>query len=168
MHKKERFEKLFIQSYGQMLNLAKRLLKNDEEAKEVVNDIFTMVWDETINPYVDKPMNFLLVCVRNRCIDLLGHKKIKERVCRLLTLESSPVIMPVKDEQKESERIKEIVNTLLTSRDRQVLLMKYERKMKYREIADELDISEAAVYKHLSQALQTLRNNLKNEEDGNE
>jgi RNA polymerase sigma-70 factor (ECF subfamily) len=70
-------------------------------------------------------------------------------------------MMSANEEQHGPERLKEIVDTRLTPRDRQVLLMKYERKMKYREIAAELTISEAAVYKHLAQALKTLRDNLK-------
>jgi RNA polymerase sigma-70 factor (ECF subfamily) len=64
----------------------------------------------------------------------------------------------MKDELAELQLLKETVDTRLTAKDRQVLLMKYEQKMKYREIADELNISEVAVYKHLSQALKTLKN----------
>jgi RNA polymerase sigma-70 factor (ECF subfamily) len=41
--------------------------------------------------------------------------------------------------------------------------MKYEKKMKYREIAQKLAISETAVYKHLVNALEILRDNLKDE-----
>lgn len=161
MQDKERFETLFRNHYGQMLRLAMLLLKDDEEARDVVSDVFASVWDGTADPYADNPKGYLLMCVRNRCLDLLGHKKTKERVQRLLTLESSPVMMPANEEQRGPEKLKEIVDTRLTPRDRQVLLMKYERKMKYREIAAELTISEAAVYKHLAQALKTLRDNLK-------
>ena len=89
MQKKEQFEELFKNNYKQMLRLSMLIIKDEEESKDIVSDIFTEIWDGTINPYVDKSRNYLLMCVRNRCLDLLNHKRIKERVCRLLTIESS-------------------------------------------------------------------------------
>lgn len=160
MQDKEQFETLFRGHYEQMVRLAVLLLKDDEEAKDVVSDIFTKVWNGTINPYVDQPKSYLLMCVRNRCIDRINHKKMKERVCRLLTLDLQPMMTIAEEAFTDMEQLKVMVDTCLTLRDRQVLLMKYERKMKYREIAAELNISEAAVYKHLSQALRTLKKNL--------
>ena len=161
MHKKEQFEELFRNNYKQMLRLSMLIIKDEEESKDIVSDIFTEIWDGTINPYVDKPRNYLLMCVRNRCLDLLHHKRIKERVCRLLTLESSLPSIAINNDTPDMQRLREMVDTLLTPRDRQVLIMKYERKMKYREISDELKISQVAVYKHLSQALKTLKANFK-------
>ena len=43
MQDKERFETLFRNHYGQMLRLAMLLLKDDEEARDVVSDVFTSV-----------------------------------------------------------------------------------------------------------------------------
>jgi RNA polymerase sigma-70 factor (family 1) len=164
MQNKEQFENLFRCHYEQMLMLARLLLKDDEEAKDVVNDVFTEVWEGTINPYVEKSKGFLLTCIRNRCLDLLRHLQIKDRICQMLTLEDSFVMTPTEDDSLSTlERIREIVDTQLPPKDREILLMKYEKKKKYREIALELGISETAVYKHLSNALRTLKENLKNE-----
>jgi RNA polymerase sigma-70 factor (family 1) len=165
MQNKEQFEMLFRSHYEQMLKLARFLLKDDEEAEDVVSDIFTEVWEGSINLCVEKSKNYLLMCVRNRCLDLLEHQKIKERVHRLLTLDTSPVMPDMDDYQLELDRIREMVDTRLYAEDKQILLMKYERKKKYKEIAEELDISEAAVYKHLSHALKILKDNLKTNEN---
>ena len=161
MQKKKDFEELFRNNYKKMLKLSMLIIKDEEESKDIVSDIFTSIWDGAINPYVDKPQNYLLMCVRNRCLDLLNHKRIKERVYRLLTLESSLPSIAINNDPPDMQRLREMVDTLLTPRDRQVLIMKYERKMKYREISDELNISQVAVYKHLSQALKILKANFK-------
>lgn len=161
MHNKEKFEELFRNNYESMLRLAMLMLKDDEEAKDVVGDIFAALWDGAIHTDVDRPEGYLARCVRNRCLDLLGHRKVEERVGRLLMLDTSTVVITEKYEQEELARLRMIIDTLLTERDRQVLRMKYERKMKYREIADELQISQVAVFKHLSQALKTLKSNFK-------
>jgi RNA polymerase sigma factor (sigma-70 family) len=159
MQNKEQFEELFRNNYGQMLRLSMLIVKDEEESKDIVSDIFTEIWDGAINPYVDKPRSYLMMCVRNRCLDLLNHKRIKERVSRLLILDSS--LPAINNDTPDMQRLRDIVDTLLSARDRQVLIMKYERKMKYREISDELKISQVAVYKHLSQALKTLKANFK-------
>jgi RNA polymerase sigma-70 factor (family 1) len=164
MQNKEWFEALFRSHYRQMQMLASMLLKDDEEAEDVVSDVFTAVWDGTINFGEDKSKNYLLMCVRNRCLDLLEHRQIKERVHRLLTLDASPMITSDVDwQQAEMDRIKEVVDTLLPEKDKQILLLKYDQGKKYREIAQMLNISEAAVYKHLAHALKILKEQLKNE-----
>jgi RNA polymerase sigma factor (sigma-70 family) len=77
---------------------------------------------------------------------------------QLLTLQTEPSITWT--EERES-RIKAIIAEDLTERDREVIQMRYGLKMKNREIAAELKISETAVYNHLAKAILILRNKMK-------
>ena len=45
----------------------------------------------------------------------------------------------------------------LTPQTNQVLQLRFRQKLKYREIASELGISEVAVYKHLAQGIKKLK-----------
>lgn len=155
---KEEFEDIFRRCYGKMIRLAQTMLKDVDEAKDVVSEVFTQLWHGSISLENKSDEGYLLVCTRNRCIDQLNRRSMKERVHKLMTLESSPAIeMPFDDGDWKLERIREIVDTRLYGRDQEVILMKYEQKMKYREMADALSISEAAVYKHLSHAIQQIK-----------
>ena len=81
----------------------------------------------------------------------------------MITLENSPpVSVPTIDCPSYSDRIRLIIDNKLSSKDRLVVTMKYERKMKYREMAKELGISEAAVYKHLVHAMKIIKDELRN------
>ena len=97
MHNKEKFEELFRNNYESMLRLAMLMLKDDEEAKDVVGDIFAALVDGAIHTGCgQRPKGYLARCVRNRCLDLLGHRKVKERVGRLLMLDTSTVVITEK------------------------------------------------------------------------
>ena len=43
MQKKEQFEELFKNNYKQMLRLSMLIIKDEEESKDIVSDIFTEI-----------------------------------------------------------------------------------------------------------------------------
>ena len=49
------------------------------------------------------------------------------------------------------------MNAELTPQTRKVLDLRFRQRLKYREIATELGISEVAVYKHLAQGIRKLK-----------
>jgi RNA polymerase sigma factor (sigma-70 family) len=156
--KKEDFEMLFRLYHSAALRLAFMLLKDEEEARDAVSDIFTKVWGDDIHIPKDRAQGYLLACVRNHCLDQLRQRPLRAHMEQLLTLQTEPSITWT--EERES-RIKAIIAEDLTERDREVIQMRYGLKMKNREIAAELKISETAVYNHLAKAILILRNKMK-------
>ena len=162
MQKKE-FEDLFRKHYLRMINLARHMLNDEEEAKDVVSDVLTKVWHGSIHINENRQEAMLLTCIHHSCINLLNRRSIKTKVHQLITLENSPpVSVPTIDSPSYLDRIRLIIDNKLSSKDRLVVTMKYERKMKYREMAKELGISEAAVYKHLVHAMKIIKDELRN------
>lgn len=162
MHKEE-FEDIFRQHYLRMINFARCMLNDDEEAKDVVSEVLTKVWNGTIHIDENRREAMLLTCVHNSCINLLNRRTIKERIHQLITLENSPsVILPVIDTPSYLDKIRKIIDTRLSPTDRKVITMKYMRNLKYREMAEELSVSEAAVYKHLVHAIKIIKDELRN------
>ena len=89
MIEKQEFEQIFRRHYDGMFRLARRMLGDDAESKDVVSDVFALLLNkvrcgefeirnaETLQAY-------LLTSVRNRCINLLVHRqKEKQRVDEL-------------------------------------------------------------------------------------
>ena len=161
---KEMIERLFRRHYLRMYQLAKVLLKDDVASKDVVSEVFADVLDGNVALRADSTESYLLVSVRNKCLNLLSRQKMKDRVHHLLQADASPSIAPVeptltsmqKDEDK-LEAIQTYMNEQLTQQTRKVLELRFRQKLKYREIASELGISEVAVYKHLSQGIKKLK-----------
>ena len=169
---KETIEQLFRQHYLRMYQLARVLLKDD-----VVSEVFADVLggktqlgldNETIAS--DSPLpstnavSYLLLCVRHKCLNLLSRQKMKDRVHHLLKADISPSIVPLEAtiteidrETEKYEAIQAYMDAELTPQTRKVLNLRFRRKLKYREIATELGISEVAVYKHLAQGIRKLK-----------
>ena len=174
---KETIEQLFRQHYLRMYQLARVLLKDDAASKDVVSEVFADVLDgkpqlglDNETTASDSPLpsanagSYLLVCVRQTCLILLSRQKMNDRVQHLLKADASPSIAPLEatiaEIDKETEKYEAILaymDTELTPQTRKVLDLRFRQKLKYREIATELGISEVAVYKHLAQGIRKLK-----------
>ena len=179
---KETIEQLFRQHYLRMYQLARVLLKDEAASKDVVSEVFADVLDgktqlgldnETANDKTiasEPPLpstnagSYLLVCVRHKCLNLLSRQKMKDRVHHLLKADTSPSIAPLEAtiaeidrETEKYEAIQAYMDDELTPQTRKVLDLRFRQKLKYREIATELGISEVAVYKHLAQGIRKLK-----------
>ena len=68
----EQFTQIYLPLSGKMYALAYNLLRNREEARDCVQDVYAELWNkrDTIEP--DKPpLPFVLTMVRNNCLDRL-------------------------------------------------------------------------------------------------
>ncbi len=164
MQQKENIERLFREHYPRMYQLAMVLLKDEAASKDVVSEVFADVLDGDIALRPESTGSYLLVCVRNKCLNLLSRQKMKDRVHHLLQADASPSIAPMETiiasmdkEQDKMEAILAYMDEQLTPQTRKVLHLRFRGKMSYREIASELGISEVAVYKHLAQGIKKLK-----------
>ncbi len=152
-------ERLFRQHYTGMLRLAKSMLYDDEESRDVVSEVFAMLMRLDIMP--KNAESYLMRSVRNRCLNLLEHKDVRARFERAYAIEMKQGDM---DEDLSSTSIDRQYQQLLAYARRQlpertftVFEMRHLHGMKYQEIADKLGISRVMVYKHLTKAMTVIR-----------
>ena len=58
---------------------------DEDEAKDVVQDVFAKLWDGTNPLREESQRTFLLTCVRNRCLNIIAHRKTHQETIRILT-----------------------------------------------------------------------------------
>lgn len=80
---KEEFENIYRQHYAKMYCLARTMLYDADESKDVVSDIFARLLREKYHPQQHQQEGYLMTAVRNRCRDVLSHKSMRERVEKL-------------------------------------------------------------------------------------
>ena len=150
---------LYNRYHADMLEHARRLLYDEEESRDVVAEVFADIAGEgtVIHTATERP--FLLKCVRNRCINIINRMNTRQRVTRLVTMRT--LEEGDDDEGENAERLKRFMEQWLNKRAIDILHMRFVDGMKYQEIAESLHISEAAVYKYLSQSLTTIRQHFK-------
>ena len=165
--KKKEIEILFRQHYGQMTRLAKRMLYDDEEARDVVSEVFAALIKTTgTNRMEILPRHiegYLMTSVRNRCLNLLEHKDVRAKFEQAYTLEIKQEgqadygDFPSASVEQQLQQIMAYAKQHLTEQTLLVFHMRHIDGMKYQEIADQLGISRVMVYKHLAKAMTTIR-----------
>lgn len=76
--KRSLFEQLFKKNYSRLCGLAYQYLNDIEESKDVVNDAFEAVWNKFHTLQMDTADTYLMTIVRNRCLNLLEHRKVQQ------------------------------------------------------------------------------------------
>ncbi|MBR1388360.1 MAG: sigma-70 family RNA polymerase sigma factor [Prevotella sp.] len=156
MSDREETERLYRQQVGRMQQLASILLGEEEEARDAVSDVFARLVDGTLHLPKEKPESYLLVSLRNLCLDRIRHLSVKERMKRQLTM-STPSLTPVETEQELAAEIITYAEQTMTAQTWRVFQLRFDEGLSVSETSKQLGISEGAVYKHLAKALRQLR-----------
>ena len=148
-------ERIFKQHYGAMYRQACRMLGNDAESRDVVSDVFAQLLDSSVCLREETLRNFLLTLTRNRCINLLVHRQ-KEKTAVMVDIHQEDDA-----EQEQLETLYRFIDERLPPLSQQILRLRYQQGMKYREIAETLKVSEVTVHNHLSQSLKQMKDHFK-------
>ena len=155
------FKTFFLKYHDVLVLHATNILKNVDAAEDVVLDCFVNVWEnslyENLSDGLDK---YMFRMVKNAALnDLRGSKRRKVRHEKMMQ-EMSEVEIMQEDEQVEIEILYSTINQLPPER-RRVFMMVYAEGKKYKEVADQLQISINTVRTQLMRSLKFLREKLK-------
>ena len=100
-------ETLFRQHYTAMYRLARTILYDADESKDVVSDVFVRLLHNNPSVQVEKMEGYLMMAVRNRCLDVLSHKSVREQVEKLFSeeLKQRHIIARNEDERKSKDEV---------------------------------------------------------------
>lgn len=146
---------LFRSSYARLYRLAYSLLNDEEGSKDVVSGAFVELLDKHI---LARDINtYLISMVRNRALDVLRHRQVKDDVWANILQEYEQWTTSDTLYEEQINEIRFFIEKELTPQTRRILQRCYDDKKSYKEVASELGISVQAVNKHISQALRKLR-----------
>lgn len=159
-----KMERVFDLYYQKLYVYAYAMLCDEDEAKDIVSGVMQTLWEDWKGdtPRMANPTaGMLYTLVRNRCLDILKHEKVKERYEAMIEATGE---MADDDDVEEFERriddVREAVDRL-PENSKRVLMCTYYKKMSYRETAEMLGMSENMVRKHMVKAFRLLREMLK-------
>lgn len=157
------FENLFHEYYDSLCSYAFHFLKEQAGAEEIVQDIFFTLWQKRESLDIKVSLKaYLYQATKNRCLNLIKHIEIREnykthnqnvRDERELSLENTM------EEMELNTIIQEAISSLPKERQKIFRLSRFE-DLKYKEIAEELNISIKTVENQMSKALKFLREQL--------
>lgn len=91
-HEKTDIERLFKRYYQPMYRVARSILYDCDECRDVVSDVFSHVLSEQIVLLPEKEEGYLVRAVRNRCLNIIVQKDIRERTAKLLLADAETVL----------------------------------------------------------------------------
>jgi RNA polymerase sigma-70 factor (ECF subfamily) len=158
------FDRIYLSYFYRLHRFAKEYVMSDADAENIVQDVFLLIWEkrEVLNIQISLTA-YLFSLVKNKCIDHLRHRVIANEFQQELYLKLASLreINKAFASDEEIERFLTDAINKLPERCREVFVKSRIEGKKYREIADELNISVNTVENQMSIALKKLRVELK-------
>jgi RNA polymerase sigma-70 factor (ECF subfamily) len=157
------FESLFRSSYVSLVRYAKTLIKDQDTAEEIVQDLFFRLWQDKEKIKIESSLNgYLFRSVHNKCLHYIEHNRVVERHAEEMSYrqavshENPSDILQYKELQARIARILE----KLPERCGKIFCMSRFEGLKYIEIAEKLSVSVKTVESNMGRALKEFRKEL--------
>jgi RNA polymerase sigma-70 factor (ECF subfamily) len=161
------YEKLFREHYEALCRFGLGMIGDPDQAEDIVQQAFIKLWNKRMEMDLSRSVKaYLYASVRNSCINhIRDNKKFRSRVLDIEIYgdENAPVIADGFQTLVAGELSNKIEAAFekLPEKSKAVFMMSRLDRMKYREIAEKLGITEKTVEAHMSKALKILRIELK-------
>lgn len=159
---RSQFEQLFRSHFNYLCNYALQYVDGMDTAQEICQKVFISLWENraNINPELSVKA-YLFTAVRNRCLNYIrDNKKYRSQV---LDLDCGDFDLAGEEDHFGEEELQQRIDTALSElpeKCRLVFEMSRFQAMKYREIAEELGVSQKTVEAHMTKAMKHLRERL--------
>jgi len=153
------FEELFRSFFPPLMVFAKKILGNEDDAREVVQKVFISIWEKRQEIDLSVSMkSYLFTSVHNRSLNMIRDRK-KFSSAEVPDVAGEWDVSSVIESMELEEKIMAVIRDL-PEKCRQVFEMNRFDGLKYSEIAKELKISVKTVENQMSKALKILREKL--------
>jgi RNA polymerase sigma factor (sigma-70 family) len=148
-----------------MIHLARVLLGDDGEAEDVVQDIFLRIADSdilrpeglSVARIPPKNDSYLLIAVRNACLNRIRQMQLHEQVKNLLPIEDETDLQPIDRQLEQLEDISAFVDEQLEEPHRSIFHLRFDEDLTIAEIARRLGLNPNTAYKYLALSIQKIR-----------
>lgn len=157
------FTEIYERYWALLFRHARRMIYNDEEAGDIVQEVFSYLWDKSGSIYLQHSLSaYLYSAIRHKTLDLIKRSRVKDKYLFSLGKFSERSNIDLNEDLilKELERKIEAGIQLLPPKMRAVFELSRKKNLSHRDIAQELNISDSAVKKQITRALKILRQHL--------
>lgn len=155
----EEFSNMYLPFSSKMYALAYNILRNRDEARDCVQDVYAELWQRRNSIDCDKsPLPLVLTMVRNKCFDKLKGKHTENNDLADILLDNK-----TEDSINASSTLTEVMKMIsMLPKDQQtVLRLRTIDGLEIQQIEEITHFSRENIYTLLSRARKTLRDNFK-------
>lgn len=166
------FSDIYSIYYVRMFRFSQTYVGAEEDAEDIVQNTFLYLWEHfDLLKDIEHLDAFFFTLIKNRCLNFLKHQSyIQSKTCSLKAdeeLEYQLNLYALEQFDEAVSSIPEVENLLsqtmqkLPERCKEIFLLSRIDGLKYKEIAERLNISVNTVENQISIALRKLRSELK-------
>ena len=162
------FDILYARYKRQLIYLGKRLLKNETDLEDMVQDIFLQLWDtrDALNPELSFS-GYVHTLMRNRILYRYRNFDVHARYAQHILINADDSTNETEDTVIEND-LTVLLNGVIESlppMQKKIFTLSRVEGLTYKEISEILQISIPAVQKHASNALKKIKEHLKHHAD---
>jgi len=157
------YEDIYRRYWALMYSHARRMVQSDEDAKDLVQDVFSVFWIDGPTLELQTTLSaYLYSIVRYKVFNLIDRKKVRSDYLSSLEsfIKKNEYSSEYRVREKQMEELIEKELAALPTKMREVFELSRKANLNYREIAEKLNISDNTVKKQMSNALKILRSRL--------
>ncbi len=161
---KARFEEIFIQYFPKVRSFAAILLKSEQEAEDVAQDIFVKLWEEPDLWEGNLAKNYLYTMVKNNVFNRIKRKNIESNYINVqIDLRVSGELEEFEDPlndmyREELQLLLKLALEQMPDKRRAVFEMSRYHHLTNNEIAEKMNLSVRTVEQHIYLALKDSKN----------
>jgi RNA polymerase sigma-70 factor (ECF subfamily) len=157
------FEQLFLTYHKKLYHFCKKILNSKEESENLVQSVFMEIWENRIGIDEEKSFNgYLFKIAKGKVYNTL-RKNINERVYLEYIAGNNSFHEIADGNGYESKQLADTIENLINSmpeRRKEIFRLSRDKGLTYKEIAQQLQISENTVDTQIRNALDFLREEL--------
>jgi len=154
------FAEIYLRYWTIMYMHALKMLRNEEDARDVVQELFMGLWtkSQTMTSSVNLA-GYLYITVRNKVLDLIQQQRVRSNHLDSLALYMETYSNKTVEDITEREMMQalDLEIQLLPAKMRVIFEMRVKQHKTYKEIAEELKISDKTVKKQVSNAIKVIK-----------
>ncbi len=154
------YTEVFLRYSKLLVAHAYRLLGDQDEANDVVQDVFLTLWQKRAHLVLNTSLSsYLYTAIRNRVFNRMSHQKIVARYADSIVnfMETGHAVTDELIRAKELAIIIEQEIAALPPKMREVFLLNKREELSYKEIALKLDITDKTAKQQVYNAVKNLR-----------
>lgn len=156
------FKALFETHYSELIRYACTLLKDSDEAEDIVQQVFVSFWEKRMELEVHTSARALLYrSVHNSCLNRLKQWQVRTKYAGEVKRQGTVINLNNELYRKELEVKIEAAISTLPEQCAKIFKMSRFDQLKYQEIADALGLSVKTVENQMGKALKLMREHLK-------
>jgi RNA polymerase sigma-70 factor (family 1) len=157
------YEEIYHRYWGVLFSHARRMVQSDEDAKDLVQEVFSVFWVDGPTLELQTTLSaYLYSLVRYKVFNLIDRQKVRSDYLSSLEtfIKKNEYSSEYRVREKQMEALIEKEIAALPPKMREVFELSRKANLNYREIAEKLNISDNTVKKQMSNALKILRSRL--------